>query len=147
MPSYMGGTRIAHALRSVHKILAARPEGDRMIILISDGQSYDLSGGVAQTIGTVLSAESITLFYIHVAEGTPQDEVFTVASLTGGQAFAAGDPAALKEVFHRIDEMAPARLKPATAEPADFFQPFAIAGLALLGLKTFALLGLRHTPW
>ena len=44
MPPYMGGTRIGLALRSVYRILANRPEGDRMIILISDGMSGDLSG-------------------------------------------------------------------------------------------------------
>ena len=44
MPPYMGGTRIGLALRSVHRILANRPEGDRMIVLISDGMSADLRG-------------------------------------------------------------------------------------------------------
>lgn len=147
MPGYMGGTRIGHALRSVKKILAARPEGDRMVILISDGQSYDLSGGVAEKIGAEFAEEKIVLFYIHVAEGSPQDETFTIANLTGGQAFAADDPTALKEVFRRIDAMKPARLKPSTSEPADFFRPFAIAGLALAGLHLLGLAGLRFTPW
>jgi Ca-activated chloride channel family protein len=147
MPRYMGGTRIGHALREVRKILVARPEGDRMIILISDGQSSDLSGGAAAKIGQELAADNITAFYIHVAEGSPQDETFTLASLTGGQAFAAGDPSALREVFQRIDKMKPVRLKPSTPEPADFFRPFAVAGLALLGLQTIGLLGLRFTPW
>jgi len=147
MPSYMGGTRIGHALRSVRKILAARPEGDRMIILISDGQSFDLSGGVAEKIGNELAQDNIVMFYIHVAEGSPQDETFTIANITGGQAFAADDPTALKEVFRRIDAMKPARLKPSTAEPADFFRPFAIAGLAFAGLHLLGLCGLRFTPW
>ena len=87
------------------------------------------------------------MFYIHVAEGAPQDETFTIANLTGGQAFAAGDPAALREVFLRIDAMKPARLKPSVAEPADFFGPFAIAGLGMLSLQMLGLLGLRYTPW
>lgn len=147
MPSYMGGTRIGHALRSVQKILAARPEGDRMIILISDGESYDLQGGVAEKIGRELAADNIVMFYVHVAEGSPQDETFTIASLTGGQAFAAGDPAALKEVFRRIDAMKPARLKPSAAEPADLFWPFALGGLSLLGLQMVSVLGIRYTPW
>jgi Ca-activated chloride channel homolog len=147
MPTYMGGTRIGHALRSVKKILAARPEGDRMVILISDGQSFDLSGGVAEKIGNELAQENIVMFYIHVAEGSPQDETFTIANITGGQAFAADDPTALKEVFRRIDAMKPARLKPSTAEPADFFRPFAIAGLAFAGLHLLGLCGLRFTPW
>jgi Ca-activated chloride channel family protein len=147
MPPYMGGTRIAHALRAVQKTLAASPEGDRMIILISDGQSYDLSGGAAEKLGSELSKDNITLFYIHVAEGAPQDETFTVANLTGGQAFAAGDPAALREVFARIDAMKPAKLKPSVPEPADYFWPFAVGGMALLGLQMLSLLGVRYTPW
>jgi Ca-activated chloride channel family protein len=147
MPTYMGGTRIGHALREVHKVLAARPEGDRMIILISDGMSSDLNGGVASKIGGELSQDNITLFYIHVAEGVPQGETFTIASMTGGQAFAAGDPLALREVFQRIDAMKPARLKPSVQEPADFFAPFALAGLAFLGIQGVGMLGLRYTPW
>ena len=147
MPSYMGGTRIGNALRSVQKVLAARPEGDRMVILISDGQSYDLSGGVAEKIGAEFSADNIVMFYIHVADGAPQNETFTIASLTGGQAFAAGDPAALREVFRRIETMRPARVKPSAPEPADFFWPFACGGLGLLGMQMLSLLGVRYTPW
>lgn len=147
MPPYMGGTRIAHALRSVQKTLAAKPEGDRMIILISDGQSFDLSGGVAEKLGGELLQDNITLFYIHVADGAPQDETFTVSSMTGGQAFSAGDPSALKEVFRRIDAMKPAKLKPSIPEPTDFFWPFAVSGMGLLGLQIISLLGMRYTPW
>ena len=147
MPTYMRGTRIAHALRAVRPILAARPEGDRMVILISDGESSDLRSGVAQQLGAELRADNIVVFYIHVAEGAPQDETFTVANLTGGEAFPAGDPATLREVFRRIDAMKPSKLKPSTPEPADFFWPFAAAGLGLLGVQMVGLLGLRYTPW
>jgi Ca-activated chloride channel homolog len=147
MPPYMGGTLIGRALRSVQKVLTAQPEGDRMVILISDGQSFDLGGGAAQAIGSELAQNNIVLYYIHVADGSPQDETFTIASITGGQAFAAGDPAALKEVFQRIDQMQPARLKPVTPEPADWFWPFAAVGLTLLGAQTVSLFGLRYTPW
>jgi Ca-activated chloride channel family protein len=147
MPSYMGGTRIAHALHEVQKLLTIRPEGDRMIVLISDGESYDLGGGEAEKLASELAQQNITLFYIHVAEGSPQDEVHTIAARTGGEAFAAGDPAALREVFLRIDAMKPARFEPATAEPADFFWPFALGGLGLLGVQMVSMLGLRYTPW
>ena len=67
--------------------------------------------------------------------------------MTGGEAFAAGDPGALREVFRRIDAMRPARIQPSVPEPADFFWPFAAAGLALIGVQTIGLLGLRFTPW
>jgi Ca-activated chloride channel family protein len=146
MPPHMGGTRIAHALEEVQKVLSTREEGDRMIVLVSDGQSADLTG-VAQKLGEDLAKDHITVFYIHVAEGSPQEETHTVANLTGGQSFAAGDPEALREVFKRIDKMKPAKMKPTAPEPVDWFWPFAVAGLSLLGAKVLTLLGLRFTPW
>ena len=147
MPPYMGGTMIGRAVRSVQKILSERPEGDRMVVLISDGESADLSGGVAQELGEELARDQIVVFYVHVAEGAPQDETFTLASLTGGQAFTAGDPAALKEVFQRIDQMKPARLQPSAPERVDCFWPFAVVGIGLLGLQVVSGFGLRYTPW
>jgi len=147
MPPHMGGTRIANALQSVQRILRSREEGDRMIVLISDGQSADLHSGAAQKLGGELSADNITVFYIHVAEGQPQEETFTVANLTGGQAFAAGDPAALQEVFERIDAMKPTKLKPSARDQADWFWPFAVTGLGLLTLKVIGAFGFRFTPW
>jgi Ca-activated chloride channel family protein len=147
MPQHMMGTRIAHALEAVRTKLRSRQEGDRMIVLVSDGQSYDLGGGAAQILGEDLARDNITVFYIHVAEGEPQAETFTVASLTGGEAFAADDPQALREVFKRIDAMKPTRLKPSAPEYADWFRPFAAAGLGLLGLQVLSLFGIRFTPW
>jgi Ca-activated chloride channel family protein len=147
MPPHMMGTRIGHALEAVRTRLRSREEGDRMIVLVSDGESYDLGGGAAQKLGEDLGGDDIRVFYIHAADGEPQQETFTIASLTGGQAFAAGDPQALREVFKRIDAMKPARLKPSAPEFADWFWPFAAAGLGLLGLEILSLFGLRFTPW
>ena len=147
MPSYLWGTQIARALQACQKVLTAEPEGDRMVVLISDGQSSDLGGGKAEELGNALSADRITVYYIHVAEGQPQNETFTIASLTGGQAFAAGDPAALKEVFQHIDRMQPAKLRPGTPEYTDFVWPIALAGLSLAGLQLITSFGLRYTPW
>jgi Ca-activated chloride channel family protein len=87
------------------------------------------------------------VFYIHAADGEPQNETCTLASLTGGQAFAAGDPEALREVFKRIDAMKPTKLKPSAPEPADWFWPFAVTGLGLLGLNVAAAFRFRFTPW
>ncbi len=147
MPPHMGGTRIGHALSAVRQRLRSREEGDRMVVLISDGQSFDLGGGQAQKIGEELAADNIAVFYIHAADGEPQNETFTIASLTGGQAFAAGDPQALREVFKRIDAMNPTRLKPSAPEPADWFWPFAVTGLGLLGLNVVSAFRFRFTPW
>jgi Ca-activated chloride channel family protein len=147
MPPHMGGTRIGHALTAVRHRLRSREEGDRMVVLISDGQSFDLAGGMAQKIGEELAADNIAVFYIHAADGEPQNETFTIASLTGGQAFAAGDPQALREVFKRIDAMNPTKLKPSAPEPADWFWPFAVIGLTLLSLNLVSAFRFRFTPW
>jgi Ca-activated chloride channel family protein len=147
MPPYLWGTQIGRALRACQKVLTAQPEGDRMVVLISDGESADLGGGAAEELGNALSADRITVYYIHVADGQPQNETFTIASLTGGQAFAAGDPAALREVFQHIDQMQPTRLQPGTPEFTDFIWPLALAGLGLLGLQIVGAFGLRYTPW
>jgi Ca-activated chloride channel family protein len=146
MPPHMSGTRIGHALEAVRKILRSREEGDRMVVLISDGASFDLRG-VAQKLGEDLARDNIVVFYIHTAEGEPQEETFTVASLTNGKAFAAGDPESLREVFERIDAMKPAKLQPSAPQQADWFWPFAVAGLTLLGLQVVSAFGFRFTPW
>ena len=146
MPPYMGGTRIGLALRSVHKILADRPKGDKMIVLISDGSSGDLRGQ-SDKISSDLNGDHIVLYYIHVANGQPQQEVYDIANRTGGEAFVAGDPAALQTVFEKIDAMQPAKFKPETPIPADNFRPFALAGLSMLALQLLTLFGIRFTPW
>ncbi len=147
MPPYMGGTMIGKALREVRKVLIDRPEGDRLLVLISDGQSFDLSGGIAEQLGHDLAADGIRVFYIHVGGDQPSNEVFALASTTGGSAFIAGDPQSLRDIFKRIDEMKPIQLKPGQPEPVDDFRPFALAGLILLTLQVLASLGLRYTPW
>jgi len=146
MPPYMGGTRIGLALRSVHKILADRPKGDKMIVLISDGSSGDLRGQ-SDKISSDLNGDDIVLYYIHVANGQPQQEVYDIANRTGGEAFVADDPAALQTVFEKIDAMQPAKFKPETPIPADNFRPFALAGLSILALQLLTLFGIRYTPW
>jgi Ca-activated chloride channel family protein len=147
MPPHMMGTRIGHALQAVQKKFRDLAEGDRMVVLISDGQSFDLRGGAAQKIGEELQENNITVFYIHTAEGQPQEETFTLASLTGGEAFAAGDPAALREVFRRIDEMKPTKLKPSAPDLADWFWPFAATGLGMLTVQIVGAFRFRFTPW
>src|SRR6201999_4394443 len=44
-PPWFGGTAIGKALMACQSVLTSRQEGDRMIILVSDGMSSDLSNG------------------------------------------------------------------------------------------------------
>jgi Ca-activated chloride channel family protein len=148
LPSWIsGGTMIGMALRTAEKTLLTSESGDRMIVLLSDGYSFDLENGVDVKIAQSLAANGITVYAIHIAEGGVPDPVALIAGMTGGETFTAGDPAALDAVFAQIDEMQKAPLKRVTPDPVDFFQPLAWAGLGLGALYLLTLFGLRHTPW
>jgi len=43
--------------------------------------------------------------------------------------------------------MKPARLQPSAPERVDWWWPFVVAGLTLLGLQAATAFGLRYTPW
>ena len=144
---FSGGTRIGMALEECLKLLVEREEGDRMILLVSDGYSADLSGGRDEEIGRKLAANGVVVYGVHVAEGEVPTEVGTIASLTGGEVFSAGDPEGLKAVFRRIDAMQETRLEKVSAESMDDFEPVVVVGLSVLGVYLVSLFGLRYTPW
>ena len=48
--------------------------------------------GQSDKISSDLNGDDIVLYYIHVANGQPQQEVYDIANRTGGEAFVAGDP-------------------------------------------------------
>lgn len=147
LPPWFGGTSIGKALKACRDVLVTREEGDRMIILISDGYSSDLSGGQDEEIADLMRESGISVYGIHVADGGIPGEVVNIASISGGEVFEAGDPVALETVFKRIDEMEVAELEKVAGEQLDAFRPWCWVGLGALGL--FALLGffLRATPW
>ncbi|MGL4462761.1 MAG: vWA domain-containing protein [Planctomycetia bacterium] len=147
LPYWFGGTMIGQALRACAKLLVEREEGDRMIVLITDGFSADLSGGADMELAAELKKQNIVVFGILVGETDVPDEIVNITELTGGASFQAGDPEALKAVFARIDGMQPAKLKKTIAETKDFFGPFCLAGLTLVGAASLAQFGLRYTPW
>ena len=43
--------------------------------------------------------------------------------------------------------MKPVKLKPSAPDQADWFWPFALAGLGLTGLQVVGSLRFRFTPW
>jgi len=147
-PPHMGGTMIGAALRFCRdNMLAEADEGDKLIVLVSDGVSFDINASNAGDVADELTAAGITLYHVHVGTGAVPYEVTEIANATGGEAFVATDETGLKRIFNHIDRMQPARFRPATAIPMDFFQPFAAVGLCLLGAHMLGLLGLRYTPW
>lgn len=142
-----GGTEIGRALRACKDVLIQRDEGDRMIVLVSDGFSSDLGGGNdAEIIDTMLK-HGIKVNAIHIAESNIPDPVVNITAMTGGEVYSPGDVEGLKSVFRRIDEMQETRMEKTSAEVMDDFVPTCIVGLSLLGLCASTLFGLRYTPW
>ncbi|BDS05938.1 protein BatA [Oceaniferula spumae] len=146
-PWFSGGTFIGKALKQSEKYLTTAEKGDRMIILLSDGESFDLYDGNDVKIAQSLKDNKITVYTVHIGGGAAPPEVSVISSITGGETFAAGDPAALKSVFLRIDEMQQAEMKRLTPDPVDYYQPFVITAISLSGIYLLTLFGLRYTPW
>lgn len=149
-PPQMRGTQIGAAMLFAKKVLDAEVEdqtGDRMIIVVSDGESGDFGDGFEYEVADELKRGGITVYYIHVAEGDIPLETAEMARETGGEAIAATDPESLRGVFQHIDRMRRAKTLPASTIPLDHFAPFAIAALVLLGMHSISLMGVRYTPW
>ena len=142
-----GGTMIGRALTNCRKVLAEQASGDRMIILVSDGQSADLYNGADLEIAKELLAAGIAVYGIHIGSTEIPAEILSLTASTGGEAFVSGDPAVLDTVFRRIDTMKLAEIETVGIEYVDFLQPFCLAGLAILGLWMLSAFGLRYTPW
>jgi Ca-activated chloride channel family protein len=142
-----GHTFIAKALNGAITPLSQHTEGDRMIILMTDGEGEDIGGGREREVIAKLKAHKIVVFAIAL-----NDEGFTpgledIANETGGQAFKALTPQTLKVVFDRIDQMKKVEIRETRPEVIDFFEPFLPTALILLGVQVFALFVLRFTPW
>jgi Ca-activated chloride channel family protein len=142
-----GGTEIGKAVLGCREELTQRLEGDRMIVLVTDGWSSDLAGDAATDIAKRMRQDNIIVYAINIQDTDARGEIVNLTRLTGGEVFNPGDPDALRRVFKAIDEMQPAKLEKGTAELVDWFWPFCIAGLALLALLASTRLGLRYTPW
>lgn len=150
MPPWMGGTLIGNALRGCRDELARTKEGDRAVILISDGESADFNNGGDRAVAEELAASGVRVYGIMVGageDGMSTGGMETVAAGTGGKSFNAGDRAALDGIFREIDGMQKAHFKQVTADWVDNYRPLSIAGLVATALFGCSLLGLRYTPW
>jgi len=146
-PPWFGGTSIGKALLSCRQLLMEQADGDRMIILVSDGASSDLSGGNDTDIAKRCIEQGIKVFAIHIANSDAPAEIVNITSLTGGEVFNPGDPDSLADVFRQIDNMQKSEIEQTIAEQLDHFTPYAFLGLLLLGISLLSTFGLRYTPW
>lgn len=147
---WFGGTLIARALEGCKERLTRTKEGDRAVILFTDGGSGDFGGGRDRQIGQQLADAKIRVFTILIGAdlGEPGvDGIYTIAAITAGKVFKVDDQNALTSVFHEIDGMQKAKFKQVTSDWVDYYRPLALAGLVLAGIWGLCLFGLRYTPW
>lgn len=146
-PPAFGGTSIGKALQGCRKELGRRDDGEKMIVLITDGFSGDLSNNNDQEIARELNADGISVFCIIVGGFEPQAEIVNICRLTNGEAFRADDPDALPSVFKRIDVLKQAKIMPTIVDTVDYYEPFALVAGLLALTAVLASFGLRYTPW
>lgn len=145
LPSWFGGTDIGQALIGAGEQLAKRKEGDRMIILISDGFSANL-GNKTPALIKELQKEQIIVDTIAV-KGTIHNDVRLISRETGGFALDIKDSETIESVLAHVDKLHPAKFRDKEIAPMDFFEPVILLGLVLLVPQLIALFGLRYTPW
>ncbi|MEQ2006540.1 MAG: vWA domain-containing protein [Limisphaerales bacterium] len=142
-----GITLIGKALYGAADVLAQRPNGDRMVILITDGESSDIKSPKDLAIIAALRAQNIIVFGILMTEDQIEPALVGIARSTGGEVFNAATPAALQSVFKSIDAMKKVVVLEKKPRVADLYDPFIPPAIALLVLSVLALFGLRFTPW
>lgn len=142
-----GITNIGKALTGAAELLAQRPTGDRMIILLTDGESYDIKPPLDGPIIAELRAQNITVFAILMSSDRVEPALVGIARATGGEVFNAVTPEALHAVFQSIDAMKKVVVLEKKPQVADYYDPFFLPTIGLLVLSALALFGLRFTPW
>lgn len=142
-----GGTFIGKALTGAGELLAERPAGDRMIILLTDGESPDIVAPKDQAILADLASKNIVVYSIMLTDQTIPPELVRISKATGGETFNAADDKALQAVFKRIDEMSKVVVLQKKPSAADYYDPFLGPALGLLLATLLAAFGLRFTPW
>ena len=149
------GTAIGDAIGLAVKKLRNRPEGSRILILVTDGENTE--GSLPPKLAAQLAAhEGIRIYTIGVGSKglVPfmedgritqvkmeiDEELLTeVAGITGGEYFRATDTSALEQIYQRIDALEKTQAEARTALiPRPLYRwPLGLALLALLLLGLF----------
>jgi Ca-activated chloride channel family protein len=145
----MGGTYTGSALLGAIDVLKQRPEGDRMIVLVTDGEAdcYDLSNSRLNLVIKALKQAQVTCFAIYINDKDAPWNLKRICRETGGELLAVNDASSLEGVFSYIDKMKRVKVKRKEQQAEENLLPFLLAALGVLGLHLLAALGLRYTPW
>jgi Ca-activated chloride channel family protein len=144
-----GGTFTASALLGAIDVLKQRPQGDRMIVLVTDGEAdrRDLNTARLNLVISELRKAGVSCFAIYINEKAAPRNLKRICSETGGQLIEVNDERSLVSVFEHIDAMKKVSVKRKEPLASENFMPVIIAALAIFILHLGALFGLRYTPW
>jgi len=102
-------TDLGQAIGLSVQMMRNEPEGERLLILISDGETN--VGALAARDAAQLAAKvGLKVFVIGFArdlDAGSEAHMREIAEATGGQFFAAANPALLEAVYREIDDIAP----------------------------------------
>ena len=148
MPDQFGGTQIAKALEACLLTVGQRPDGDRMVILVSDGLSGDFSEGRAEGLARDFAAAGVVLYMVFVGAmrvrtracgSSLQPAAARSSRLATSWRWPPASPASTPCVRPRSNRW---RRRRRICAP-----PVALAAALLLALHALCLFGLRWTPW
>ena len=145
VPSWFGGTHISKALLGCKEVLEKQEEGDRLIILLSDGVSSDLGRRTGELIKELKKANVIVDMI--AVKGGLRPDTRRICTETGGFAIDIKNTESIDSVMEHVDRLHKAKFKDKEIVPMDFFEPIILLGLILLIPQLIALFGLRYTPW
>lgn len=147
MPRWFGGTRICNALRGCITRMSEQKEGDRMIIVITDGESQDFENGQDIQVAHELKEANIVTYFVSINPNMLTESLSLIAGITTGEALVADDLKSLKRIFTHIDQMNKTKIKQRDKQQVTQYAPFAAGGIILGFFALIYALGMRYTPW
>jgi Ca-activated chloride channel family protein len=145
-------TALGDAIGLAIRTFEASEIEQRLMILLSDGA--DTASRMSPVnAAEIAKGESVEIFTIGVGDpdATGEDRVDLptlqdIAARTGGEFFFAGDEAALREVYSRIDDLAPREVETLSYRPRQSLAWIPLALATVIGTATvaFLVLGARR---
>ncbi len=118
-----GGTRLAPAVEASLELLAGHRAGQRILVLVSDGQVSDPEE--ARALGTRLAATGVETICLWLGDGDSGSALAELASAAGGRFQPVADLRSLpglmqSEVERRLDPVEPGPVQPQVRTPLPF---------------------------
>jgi Ca-activated chloride channel family protein len=152
MTGFLESTRTLTSLAAATDKLVERAEGERMIILVTDGE-YNSEPDPERQVEELLRRfedENVICYGVFISEKEVPELLRVVCEQSGGGMFNIEDemkPGSLDELFTRIDAMTKVNMELKEPIAVDNFKPFILPAVIVLFLHVIALFGVRYTPW